>query len=402
MIGRRAGTGENAEGFGYTYDQSGNRQDQTLTAGSEGPQPQLSFNGNSQISSGASYDADGDLLAAGSHNLAYGAQNRVISVDNGSTASYVYNALGERAETTVGGVTRDYLFDLAGRPVTTLDTSGNWLRGEVYANGAATATYANGTVYFNRANWLGTIRQRATMTGGPYEACTSLPYGDGLACSGLDPSPLHFTGQPRDSETGLDAFPSRYYSSNLAGWTTPDPSGLAAVNPMNPQSWNPYAYVSDNPMNAIDPLGLNGNGSTGCGAGQPADGPCPLGPAPITFIANVNLCVTCGPGTPPGWVSANLQGVPYCAANPEECMIAGLSQHPAPPGGSGGGGAGGGTGPIRTGKPHGPACAPSGTAPSPEDYAAAGAAVNELEHENPGSVISSRPGKPYGRDHECQ
>jgi uncharacterized protein RhaS with RHS repeats len=36
----------------------------------------------------------------------------------------------------------------------------------------------------------------------------------------------------------------------------PDPVGLAAVDPSNPQSWNRYAYVLNDPMDWVDPLGL--------------------------------------------------------------------------------------------------------------------------------------------------
>ncbi len=37
---------------------------------------------------------------------------------------------------------------------------------------------------------------------------------------------------------------------------TPDPPGMAAVDPTNPQSWNRYAYVMNNPINLIDLVGL--------------------------------------------------------------------------------------------------------------------------------------------------
>ena len=37
---------------------------------------------------------------------------------------------------------------------------------------------------------------------------------------------------------------------------TPDPAGMAAVDPTNPQSWNRYAYVMNNPLNFIDFVGL--------------------------------------------------------------------------------------------------------------------------------------------------
>jgi RHS repeat-associated protein len=55
---------------------------------------------------------------------------------------------------------------------------------------------------------------------------------------------------------GLYDFPFREYEPNQGRWISPDPAGLKAVNPMNPQSWNRYAYVSNTPLNAIDPSGL--------------------------------------------------------------------------------------------------------------------------------------------------
>jgi hypothetical protein len=45
----------------------------------------------------------------------------------------------------------------------------------------------------------------------------------------------------------------------------PDPAGLAAVDLTNPQTWNRYAYVGNNPLSNVDPQGLD-DSTTSCDA----------------------------------------------------------------------------------------------------------------------------------------
>src|SRR5579884_1750448 len=66
---------------------------------------------------------------------------------------------------------------------------------------------------------------------------------------------LPFTGQIRDSETGMDFFTARYYASAVGRFTSPDQMNLGA-DPTDPQSWNAYAYVRNNPLALVDPMGL--------------------------------------------------------------------------------------------------------------------------------------------------
>ena len=63
------------------------------------------------------------------------------------------------------------------------------------------------------------------------------------------------TGKERDAESGNDYFGARYYASTMGRFLSPDPSNLYFANPNNPQSFNLYAYVLNNPMINTDPDG---------------------------------------------------------------------------------------------------------------------------------------------------
>jgi len=106
------------------------------------------------------------------------------------------------------------------------------------------------------------------------------PFGDGFSET---LSTLDFTGFAGgfwDSENNADHFGAREYAKSQGRWLTPDPAGLAAVNPSNPQTWNRYAYALDSPASLKDPSGLvtpicedagdNPNGG-GCNAGGGGD-----------------------------------------------------------------------------------------------------------------------------------
>lgn len=70
-------------------------------------------------------------------------------------------------------------------------------------------------------------------------------------------SVCRFTAKERDTESGNDYFGARYYASTMGRWMSPDPAGLSAVNPSNPQSWNLYSYALNNPLINTDPTGLD-------------------------------------------------------------------------------------------------------------------------------------------------
>ena len=78
--------------------------------------------------------------------------------------------------------------------------------------------------------------------------------GMGFSNSG-DNNRKKFTGYERDNETGLDFAQARFYASAHGRFTSPDPfSGSAIIT--NPQTFNRYAFVGNNPINSVDPTGL--------------------------------------------------------------------------------------------------------------------------------------------------
>jgi RHS repeat-associated protein len=80
------------------------------------------------------------------------------------------------------------------------------------------------------------------------------PFGQAYAQSGT--TDLNFTGMDQHIVSGLYDFPAREYNGLEGRWPSPDPAGLAAVNPADPQTWNRYAYVRNNPLGLSDRTGM--------------------------------------------------------------------------------------------------------------------------------------------------
>jgi RHS repeat-associated protein len=250
--------------LGWTYDRYGNRWTQTATGtgNASAVQPNLAFYGNNNQVSGWDYDAAGNLTNDNRNTYAYDAEGRITSLNSAPT--YAYDAEGRRvAKLGSGGtVATSYLLDLSGNQVTELNASGGWKHSNVWAaGGRLLATYEGpaGTdtvgYHFHLTDWLGTQRMQTTAAGNQEEECYSYPFGDGLTCTGTDATEHHFTGKERDAESGLDYFGARYLSSDLGRFMTPDPGKISLRTLANPQKWNKYNYVLNNPLAMIDPDG---------------------------------------------------------------------------------------------------------------------------------------------------
>ncbi len=65
------------------------------------------------------------------------------------------------------------------------------------------------------------------------------------------------SGKERDAETGLDFFEARYDSSAQGRFTSPDPVFASVAHLLDPQRWNLYSYVRNNPLSLTDSTGLD-------------------------------------------------------------------------------------------------------------------------------------------------
>jgi RHS repeat-associated protein len=75
------------------------------------------------------------------------------------------------------------------------------------------------------------------------------PYGETVASGTEIAQPFQYTGREWDGETGLYYYRARYYAPEMGRFISEDPIGFAG-------GINFYAYVGNDPVNFVDPLGL--------------------------------------------------------------------------------------------------------------------------------------------------
>lgn len=207
---------------------------------------------------GYAYDAAGNLkdTATGHHN-AYDAENHIVNYDGGATitggASYSYDGDGRRVKKVVGVVTTIFVYNILGQIVaeysseTAAGSGTSYLTSDIF--GAPRVITDQQRAVKSRHDYLPFGEEISATVGGRHAVT------DGQLVSSYvvnDSIRQKFTGKERDTETGLDYFIARYYSSIQGRFTSADSFGGAAVNP---QTLNLYAYGLNNPLKFIDPTG---------------------------------------------------------------------------------------------------------------------------------------------------
>jgi len=275
-------------------------------------------------STSVTYDSNGNILSDGFHTYTWDGEGKLATLDsNGET----YDALGRRVEQYNGSAYAEIVYNVDGSKLALM--SGQTVT-KVFAplSGGATAVYtSSGLAYYRHPDWLGSSRLASTPSRGVFYDGAYAPYGEPYVETG-GATDRNFTGQNQDLTPGstgyLYDFLYREYHSTEGRWISPDPAGINAVDPTNPQSWNRYAYVGSNPLSFVDPSGLYAYCPWGTVPGQNVCAP----PPPITiFLSSCSQAQLIDPSI--------LCGYPISV----------------PAGQEGGGGAGSGTAPSKPAKP---------------------------------------------------
>ncbi len=259
-----------------------------------------------------SYDATGNLLNDSFHQYTWD-QNfgNVLSID---TVGLTYDALGRMVEQNRSGNYTQIVYSPTGGKLALMN--GQTLQKAFVAlpTGATAVYTASGLAYYRHADWLGSSRLATTPIRTKYYDVAYAPFGENYSGSGT--TDLSFTGQNQDTVTGLHDFLFREYHPASGRWISPDPAGRDAADLTNPQTWNRYAYVMNNPLEYVDPLGL-------------ADDPC----------KGIPNCVSVTAPYPsfPSWWSFVWQGAPVSVGLDQLfCMVVGGCQPPTQQTNSGG------------------------------------------------------------------
>lgn len=252
----------------------------------------VTANALNQISS-QSYNANGNVLTSTQPGtgspLAYAYDReglgQILSVtSNGSSvATYVYAPDGTRWSATTASGTTYFIQDERGRDIAEVDATGAVRRRLVYDGvheapflvaSAPSGTGVFGSVVYNHFDRLGSVIGTFDGAGNVLGSFAYLPYGETVAP--LSGTTFGYAGYRYDAETGLYHTGARYYDPVSGRFLMPDPIGYAGGVHL-------YAYVGDDPLNAVDPTGLDALVIVG---GQRSDS--------LNIFGHVSIAVTGG------------------------------------------------------------------------------------------------------------
>ncbi len=252
-------TGTNPYNLSYGYDPAGNRLNQVR----DGVGTSYTYDdANRLLTAGSTtntWDANGNLLSKTTGgvttNFAYNFDDQLTSITGPTNVSFAYDGLTRRVSRTTGGVTTSFFHDVV--RITT-EKQGATLTAH-YTYGRDLLSRDDGTNYaYYLVDGLGSARQLTDASQAVVSAYVSEGFGSIVAQTGAAPNSYKFAATSAyrdDGDAGLLHVGLRYYDPSVGRFTTADP---LLGDGINPQSLNRYLYVTNNPVNLVDPTGTQG------------------------------------------------------------------------------------------------------------------------------------------------
>ncbi len=262
-IHHQGASNQTLEDLHYTYSPSGDRTSLTRANGHATTLPkavqaaydaanqQIKFGNPLPVLPNLNYDANGSLISyeegATTTTYQWDANNKLRDLSTpGILARFEYDALGRRSQKTINGVTTHFVYD------------GNNVVQEV-GSSSLSATYLRGlnidepfirqsTIqeYFH-TDAIGSSLLLTDDTGTGAASYEYEPFGKSEV-NGVTANSVQFTGREND-QTDLLYYRFRYYHPTLQRFISEDPLRAGVDR-------NYYSYVSNTPLNLVDPFGL--------------------------------------------------------------------------------------------------------------------------------------------------
>jgi RHS repeat-associated protein len=234
----------------YTYDAFGN----LTKSGTETFNASYNSATNQMTSIGGqtpTYDANGNVKNDFLNSYSWDAYGRPVTVD---TVGLTFDALGRMVEQNKSGSYTEVVYGATGNELAFMSGQSLSKAYVSLSHGDVAVVGTSGVSNYHHMDWQGSFRLASNTSRTVVYDTAYGPYGELYATSGsYVPA---FTGPTQDTASNVYDFPAREYGIQ-GRWPSPDPAGMAAVNPMDPQTWNRYAYVRNSPLSMIDPFGFD-------------------------------------------------------------------------------------------------------------------------------------------------
>jgi RHS repeat-associated protein len=252
---------------GYQYDSVGNRLQRNSTVPAIPATGLLHYDANDRVSTDP-YDNNGNLLSAGAGSNVYDFENRLVQAGG---VILTYDGDGNRVSEAVAGVTTRYLVadqnltgyaqvldELQGANITRTYSYGLELISERQTIGGTSATG------FYGYDGHGSVRFLTDTIGAITDTYTYDAFGNLLSQTGSTPNNYLFAGEQFDPVLGIYYNRARYYDQRQGIFWTMDihEGGIS-----DPVQLHRYLYASANPVNRLDPSGLEDLASLSVGEG---------------------------------------------------------------------------------------------------------------------------------------